>query len=51
MRLVTYEITTSLGPVTRTGALVDGDQVVDLCLARAVQHASLGRPRYRFERA
>jgi hypothetical protein len=31
----------------RTGALVAGNQVVDLCLARAAFHAGFGRPRYR----
>jgi 2-keto-4-pentenoate hydratase/2-oxohepta-3-ene-1,7-dioic acid hydratase in catechol pathway len=47
MRLVTFELSTPLGPMRRTGALVAGDQVVDLCLARAAFHAGHGRPRYR----
>jgi 2-keto-4-pentenoate hydratase/2-oxohepta-3-ene-1,7-dioic acid hydratase in catechol pathway len=47
MRLVTFELATPLGPARRTGALVAPDQVLDLCLARAAQHASLGRPRHR----
>jgi Fumarylacetoacetate (FAA) hydrolase family len=46
MRLVTFELSSPLGPVRRTGALHD-DEVFDLCWARAVQHASLGRPRHR----
>lgn len=41
MRLVTFELATSLGPMRRTGALV-GEAVFDLSLARA---ASLPRPR------
>jgi len=46
MRLVTFTLSTPLGPVRRTGALHD-DHVLDLCAARAAQHASLGRPRHR----
>ena len=46
MRLVTFELSSPLGPVRRTGALHD-DEVFDLCWARAVQHAGLGRPRHR----
>jgi 2-keto-4-pentenoate hydratase/2-oxohepta-3-ene-1,7-dioic acid hydratase in catechol pathway len=45
MRLVTFELSTPLGAVRRTGALVDADHLVDLRLARTAQHASLGRPR------
>ena len=45
MRLVTFELTTPLGPVRRTGAMDGADHVIDLRLARAAQHASLGRPR------
>jgi 2-keto-4-pentenoate hydratase/2-oxohepta-3-ene-1,7-dioic acid hydratase in catechol pathway len=47
MRLVTFQLSTPLGPTTRTGALVGHDHVVDLCLARAAYHAARGRPRYR----
>jgi 2-keto-4-pentenoate hydratase/2-oxohepta-3-ene-1,7-dioic acid hydratase in catechol pathway len=47
VRLVTFEVSTVLGPIRRTGGLIAGGQVVDLCLARAAQHARLGRPRYR----
>jgi 2-keto-4-pentenoate hydratase/2-oxohepta-3-ene-1,7-dioic acid hydratase in catechol pathway len=42
MRLVTFELTTPLGAVRRTGGLV-GDAVIDLSLARAVVLG--GRPR------
>lgn len=45
MRLVTFELSTPLGPVRRTGALDGADHVIDLRLARAARHASLGRPR------
>jgi 2-keto-4-pentenoate hydratase/2-oxohepta-3-ene-1,7-dioic acid hydratase in catechol pathway len=45
MRLVTFELHTPLGPVRRTGAMDGTDHVIDLRLARAAQHASLGRPR------
>jgi hypothetical protein len=45
MRLVTFELETPLGPIRRAGALQD-DHVVDLCLARSAQHASLGRARH-----
>jgi 2-keto-4-pentenoate hydratase/2-oxohepta-3-ene-1,7-dioic acid hydratase in catechol pathway len=47
MRLVTFEIPTPLGPARRTGALAGENQVVDLNLARAAQHAAQGRPRFR----
>lgn len=47
MRLVTFELTTPLGPVRRTGALVGDDAVVDLNLARAVVHASHGHASHR----
>lgn len=46
MRLVTFELSTPLGAVRRTGALVQ-EQVVDLCFARGSLLQSLGRPRYR----
>jgi 2-keto-4-pentenoate hydratase/2-oxohepta-3-ene-1,7-dioic acid hydratase in catechol pathway len=46
MRLVTFELTTPLGPVRRTGAMDGTDYVIDLSLARAVQHAAKGRPRH-----
>jgi 2-keto-4-pentenoate hydratase/2-oxohepta-3-ene-1,7-dioic acid hydratase in catechol pathway len=45
MRLVTFEVPGALGPVRRTGALVDGDAVIDLSLARAAVLG--GRPRAR----
>jgi hypothetical protein len=45
MRLVTFELTTPLGPVRRAGALDGADHVIDLRLARAARHAALGRPR------
>lgn len=35
MRLVTFEVQCPVGPIRRSGALVDGDGVVDLALARA----------------
>jgi 2-keto-4-pentenoate hydratase/2-oxohepta-3-ene-1,7-dioic acid hydratase in catechol pathway len=44
LQLVTFEVTTPLGPRRRTGALHD-DAVVDLALARAALLASTGRPR------
>jgi 2-keto-4-pentenoate hydratase/2-oxohepta-3-ene-1,7-dioic acid hydratase in catechol pathway len=47
MRLVTFELTTRLGPARRTGAMDGEDHVVDLSLARAVVHAAKGRPRHR----
>ena len=47
MRLVTFELTTPLGPIRRTGALLGDDVVVDLNLARAAVHAQRGRPRHR----
>ncbi len=43
MRLVTFEITTPLGPARRSGALT-GEAIIDLSLARA---AMLDRPRAR----
>jgi 2-keto-4-pentenoate hydratase/2-oxohepta-3-ene-1,7-dioic acid hydratase in catechol pathway len=45
MRFVTFELTTSLGPVRRTGVMDGADHVLDLRLARAAEHASLGRQR------
>jgi 2-keto-4-pentenoate hydratase/2-oxohepta-3-ene-1,7-dioic acid hydratase in catechol pathway len=47
MRLVTFELTTPLGPARRTGAMDGADHVVDLSLARAALHAAKGRPRHR----
>jgi 2-keto-4-pentenoate hydratase/2-oxohepta-3-ene-1,7-dioic acid hydratase in catechol pathway len=45
MRLVTFELATPLGRLRRTGAMDGTDHVIDLRLARAAQHASLGRRR------
>ena len=47
MRLVTFELTTPLGPARRTGAMDGSAHVVDLSLARAALHAAKGRPRHR----
>jgi len=46
MKLVTFEVGSPLGPLRRTGALLD-EAVVDLALARASLLASRGRPRAR----
>ncbi len=43
MRLVTFEVESTLGHHRRTGAL-SGDRVVDLSAARADQHRRNGRP-------
>lgn len=47
MHLVTFELSTSLGPARRSGVLSGSDHILDLNLARAALHKAQGRPHHR----